>query len=82
MPVKLKDLAQVEDDSNVTGFAIDHRKVVRGNVFGAFRGEKFNGEDFIEGAVAHGAIAVVARPEATVAGAEHIAAAEPRRRFA
>ncbi len=80
--MKLKNLAQVEDDSNVTGFAIDHRKVVRGNVFGAFRGEKFNGENFVEGAVAHGAIAVVARPDATVAGAVHIAAPEPRRRFA
>ncbi|MEP7316063.1 MAG: UDP-N-acetylmuramoyl-L-alanyl-D-glutamate--2,6-diaminopimelate ligase [Sphingomicrobium sp.] len=80
--MKLKDLAQVEDDSNVTGFAIDHRKVVSGNVFGAFRGERFNGEDFIDDAVAHGAIAVVARQQAKVAGAVHIAATEPRRRFA
>ncbi len=80
--MKLKDLAQVEDESNVTGFAIDHRKVVHGNVFGAFRGEKFNGEDFVEGAVSHGAIAVVARPEASVTGAVHIAAEDPRRRFA
>ena len=63
--MKLKDLAPVEDDSHVTGFALDHRKVVRGNVFGAFRGAAFNGEDFIDGAVKHGAIAVVAaiRPE-------------------
>ena len=34
-------------DSEVTGFAIDHRKVARGSVFGAFRGAVFNGEDFI-----------------------------------
>jgi len=80
--VKLNDLAPVEDDSTVTGFALDHRKVVRGNVFGAFRGEKFNGEDFVEGAVRNGAIAVVARPEARIEGAVHIADAEPRRRFA
>lgn len=80
--MKLNDLAPVEDDSDVTGFALDHRKVVRGNVFGAFRGEKFNGEDFIEGAVRNGAIAVVARPEATVDGAFHIADPEPRRLFA
>ena len=80
--MKLKDLAPVEGDSTVTGFALDHRKVVRGNVFGAFRGEKFNGEDFIDGAISHGAVAVVARPEAAVAGAVHIADAEPRRRFA
>ena len=80
--MKLNDLAPVEDDSTVTGFALDHRKVVRGNVFGAFRGEKFNGEDFVEGAVRNGAIAVVARPEARIEGAVHIADAEPRRRFA
>ncbi len=80
--MKLKDLAPVEDDSQVTGFALDHRKVVRGNVFGAFRGAAFNGEDFIDGAVKHGAIAVVAASDARVAGAVHIADAEPRRRFA
>ena len=80
--MKLKDLAPVEDDSQVTGFALDHRKVVRGNVFGAFRGAAFNGEDFIDGAVRHGAVAVVARAEARVAGAVHIADDEPRRRFA
>ena len=66
----------------VTGFAIDHRKVARGTVFGAFRGARFNGEDFIGDAVAAGAIAVVARPEALVEGAVHIADPEPRRAFA
>jgi UDP-N-acetylmuramoyl-L-alanyl-D-glutamate--2,6-diaminopimelate ligase len=81
-PVKLKDLAPVEDDLNVTGFAIDHRKVVKGNVFGAFRGAAFNGEDFIDGAVAHGAVAVVALPDAKVSGAAHIADPQPRRKFA
>jgi UDP-N-acetylmuramoyl-L-alanyl-D-glutamate--2,6-diaminopimelate ligase len=66
----------------VTGFAIDHRKVAPGTVFGAFRGERFNGEDFIPAAVSSGAVAVVSRPEAPVAGAVHIPDAEPRRRFA
>ena len=66
----------------VTGFAIDHRKVAPGTVFGAFRGARFNGEDFIGEAVSHGAIAVVSRPEARVEGAVHIAAEEPRRDFA
>ncbi|HEX9932123.1 MAG TPA: UDP-N-acetylmuramoyl-L-alanyl-D-glutamate--2,6-diaminopimelate ligase [Allosphingosinicella sp.] len=70
------------DDTPVTGFAIDHRKVAPGTVFGAFRGERFNGEDFIEGAVDAGAVAVVARPEAKVHGAAHVAAEEPRRDFA
>lgn len=66
----------------VTGFAIDHRKVAPGTVFGAFPGLHFNGEDFIDAAVAAGAIAVVARPDVTVSGARHIAAANPREAFA
>jgi UDP-N-acetylmuramoyl-L-alanyl-D-glutamate--2,6-diaminopimelate ligase len=69
-------------DASVTGFAIDHRKVAPGTVFGAFRGTVVNGEDFIPQAVSAGAIAVVARPEAKVADAAHIADAEPRRAFA
>lgn len=68
--------------ANVTGFAIDHRKVAPGTVFGAFVGARFNGEDFIADAVKAGAIAVVARPEAKVEGAVHIADASPRRAFA
>lgn len=69
-------------DGTVTGFAIDHRKVAPGTVFGAFQGASVNGEDFIPAAVEAGAIAVVARPEAQVAGALHIADAVPRRAFA
>ncbi|MBO9499299.1 MAG: UDP-N-acetylmuramoyl-L-alanyl-D-glutamate--2,6-diaminopimelate ligase [Novosphingobium sp.] len=66
----------------VTGFAIDHRKVAPGTVFGAFRGAKFNGEDFIPAAIAAGAVAVVAAPEVRVEGAAHFSSAEPRRTFA
>ena len=66
----------------VTGFAIDHRKVAPGTVFGAFRGARFNGEDFIADAVAAGAVAIVAAADAKVTGAVHIADAEPRRAFA
>ncbi len=69
-------------ETTVTGFAIDHRKIAPGTVFGAFQGAAFNGEDFISDAVAAGAVAVVARPEAEVAGAVHIADAFPRRAFA
>ena len=68
--------------SSVTGFAIDHRKVAPGTVFGAFRGSAVNGEDFIDAAIAAGAIAIVARPEAKVEGALHIADATPRQAFA
>jgi UDP-N-acetylmuramoyl-L-alanyl-D-glutamate--2,6-diaminopimelate ligase len=69
-------------DTRITGFAIDSRKVAPGTVFGAFRGLQANGEDYIPNAVAAGAVAVFARPEAIVEGAVHIADAEPRRAFA
>lgn len=69
-------------DANVTGFAIDNRKVAPGTVFGAFRGSRFNGEDFIPAAVEAGAVAVVAHPDAKVEGAIHFADEEPRRLFA
>lgn len=87
--MKLGQIAQgagiaLEDESEaeVTGFAIDHRKVAPGTVFGAFAGTRVNGEDFIPAAIKAGAVAVVARPEAQVSGAAHIADAEPRRAFA
>ena len=69
-------------DPSVTGFAIDNRKVAPGTVFGAFQGLRVNGEDYIADAVKAGAVAVVARPEAKVEGALHIAHANPRRLFA
>jgi UDP-N-acetylmuramoyl-L-alanyl-D-glutamate--2,6-diaminopimelate ligase len=78
----LGDLADTISDSEVTGFALDHRKVAPGNVFGAFRGSRFNGEDFIAEAVRRGASAIVARPEAKVEGVPHLAADEPRKLFA
>ena len=80
--MRLGALTGSDDPTTVTGFAIDHRKVAPGTVFGAFQGARFNGEDFIADAVRAGAVAVVARPEARVEGAAHIAAAEPRREFA
>ena len=80
--MRLGQLTNTDSAAEVTGFAIDHRKVARGTVFGAFKGSRFNGEDFIADAIGAGAVAVVARPEATVQGALHIADAEPRRAFA
>jgi UDP-N-acetylmuramoyl-L-alanyl-D-glutamate--2,6-diaminopimelate ligase len=71
-----------EGTRTVTGFAIDNRKVAQGAVFGAFQGARVNGEDFIPAAIAAGAVAVVARPGATVEGAVHIRSDEPRRLFA
>ncbi|PZU18008.1 MAG: UDP-N-acetylmuramoyl-L-alanyl-D-glutamate--2,6-diaminopimelate ligase [Citromicrobium sp.] len=74
--------AGADAGAEVTGFAIDHRKVAPGTVFGAFIGSTVNGEDFIPAAIAAGAVAVVARAEAPVAGAAHIADPQPRRAFA
>ncbi|MEL7445109.1 MAG: UDP-N-acetylmuramoyl-L-alanyl-D-glutamate--2,6-diaminopimelate ligase, partial [Pseudomonadota bacterium] len=71
-----------DGETSVTGFAIDHRKVAPGNVFGAFRGAVFNAEEVIPAAVEAGAVAVVTRPEAKVEGALHIASEQPRQTFA
>ncbi|WP_347303275.1 UDP-N-acetylmuramoyl-L-alanyl-D-glutamate--2,6-diaminopimelate ligase [Croceibacterium sp. TMG7-5b_MA50] len=68
--------------ASVSGFAIDHRKVTPGTVFGAFPGQSVNGEDFVDAAIAAGAVAVVARPGAQVSGVPHIADTQPRRAFA
>lgn len=80
--MKLGALLGNDDQTQVTGFAIDHRKVAPGTVFGAFQGAKFNGEDYIPQAVIDGAIAVVARTEVKFSGALHIGSDEPRRTFA
>jgi UDP-N-acetylmuramoyl-L-alanyl-D-glutamate--2,6-diaminopimelate ligase len=80
--MRLGALIGTGDETRVTGFAIDHRKVAPGTVFGAFRGTMLNGEDFIAAAIEAGAVAVVARPDVRVEGAVHVAAEEPRRDFA
>ncbi|MDV3457306.1 UDP-N-acetylmuramoyl-L-alanyl-D-glutamate--2,6-diaminopimelate ligase [Sphingomonas sp. HF-S4] len=80
--MRLGALTGGEEAAAVTGFAIDHRKVAPGTIFGAFEGARVNGEDFIPAAVKAGAVAIVARPEAVVEGALHIADVNPRERFA
>ncbi len=85
--MRLSDLADLVPapagpDATVTGFAIDHRKIAPGTIFGAFAGARFNGEDYIADAVKAGAIAIVARPQAKVDGALHIGAQNPRALFA
>ncbi|MDB5678349.1 UDP-N-acetylmuramoyl-L-alanyl-D-glutamate--2,6-diaminopimelate ligase [Sphingomonas bacterium] len=80
--MKLGGLVAGGGDASVTGFAIDHRKVAPGTVFGAFEGARVNGEDYISAAVASGAIAIVARPGVSVDGALHIADDNPRQKFA
>ncbi|WP_106638795.1 UDP-N-acetylmuramoyl-L-alanyl-D-glutamate--2,6-diaminopimelate ligase [Allosphingosinicella vermicomposti] len=80
--MRLGELIGTETQAQVTGFAIDHRKIAPGTVFGAFPGSRFNGEDYIAEAVKAGAVAIVARPEARVEGAVHVKADEPRQAFA
>ena len=86
--MRLGDLADIGLDSEVTrdvevtGFALDHRQVAPGNVFGAFKGARFNGEDFIAEAITRGAVAVVAGSGAKADGATLIASDEPRKTFA
>lgn len=80
--MRLGDLVSGGGEARVTGFAIDHRKVAPGTIFGAFPGARVNGEDFIPAAVAAGAIAVVSRPGVTVSGALHITADPARAMFA
>ena len=79
---RLGDLIEGGGDDVVTGCSIDSRDVVPGHIFGAFAGARHNGEDFIDAAVAAGAVAVVARSDANVTGALHIKDQDPRRRFA
>jgi UDP-N-acetylmuramoyl-L-alanyl-D-glutamate--2,6-diaminopimelate ligase len=78
----LTDTTDPSQDAIVTGFAIDHRKVAPGTIFGAFEGARVNGEDFIPAAIEAGAVAIVARPQVRVEGALHIADYSPRERFA
>jgi UDP-N-acetylmuramoyl-L-alanyl-D-glutamate--2,6-diaminopimelate ligase len=80
--MRLGALTGGDEAAAITGFAIDHRKVAPGTVFGAFEGARVNGEDFIPAAVKAGAVAIVARPDAVVEGAVHIADINPRERFA
>ncbi|GAA4221769.1 UDP-N-acetylmuramoyl-L-alanyl-D-glutamate--2,6-diaminopimelate ligase [Sphingomonas endophytica] len=80
--MKLSQLVEGGGEQSVTGFAIDHRKVAPGTIFGAFEGARVNGEDYIPAAIEAGAVAVVARPGARVEGALHIRDYTPRETFA
>ncbi|MEH3105576.1 MAG: UDP-N-acetylmuramoyl-L-alanyl-D-glutamate--2,6-diaminopimelate ligase [Sphingomonas phyllosphaerae] len=80
--MKLSQLVEHGGEQAITGFAIDHRKVAPGTIFGAFEGARVNGEDFIPAAIEAGAVAVVARPGVRVEGALHIRDYNPRETFA
>lgn len=46
-------------DEVLTGICIDSRQVAPGNLFVAIQGEQFDGHDFIQSAVAKGAVAIL-----------------------
>lgn len=74
----------VDRDVEVTGLAIDSRKVMPGNLFAAFAGAKADGAQFISAAIEKGACAILAAPDAVVdtAKALHVSAENPRARMA
>ena len=80
--MRLGALTGGDEEAIVTGFAIDHRKVAPGTVFGAFQGARVNGEEYIADAIRSGAVAVVTRPGVPVEGAVAIVDDNPRERFA
>ncbi|SOB86864.1 UDP-N-acetylmuramoylalanyl-D-glutamate--2,6-diaminopimelate ligase [Sphingomonas guangdongensis] len=80
--MRLGALTGGDEAQAVTGFAIDHRKVAPGTIFGAFEGARVNGEDYIPAAIAAGAIAVVCRQGVPVDGAVAIRNDQPRECFA
>ena len=59
---KLSNLLRIDlyaCDRNISGLALDSRKVQPGDLFFAYRGEKVDGRDYINDAIARGAAAVV-----------------------
>jgi UDP-N-acetylmuramoyl-tripeptide--D-alanyl-D-alanine ligase len=52
-------LGQVADWIHAEGYSIDSRTIVAGELFFAVRGERLDGHDFVETALANGAVAAV-----------------------
>lgn len=83
LPVEGADEAGVD----VTGVAHDSRRVAPGDLFVAWRGERFDGTDFAAQAMDSGAVAVLApegaqRPEGVPADLPWLHAADPHRLLA
>ncbi|MFQ5535139.1 MAG: UDP-N-acetylmuramoyl-L-alanyl-D-glutamate--2,6-diaminopimelate ligase [Sphingomonadales bacterium] len=69
---------------DIRGLASDSREVQPGFLFAALAGVNSDGSDFIDDAIAHGAVAVLAPPGASIGARRvHVLTDEnPRRRFA
>jgi UDP-N-acetylmuramoyl-tripeptide--D-alanyl-D-alanine ligase len=55
--------AGADDESLVKGYSIDSRTITAGELFFAVKGERFDGHDFVEQAIACGAVAAVVRAD-------------------
>lgn len=58
--MKLSQLIAVDSDVEITGIAVDSRKVQKGNLFLCLRGERSDGHDHAEEALKNGAAVIVA----------------------
>ncbi len=65
-PMRLRELAQIvggeltgAGDSMITGFALDHREIKKGDLFIAVRGSRVDGHEFAAGAFKSGAVAAL-----------------------
>lgn len=58
--MKLSQLIAVDNDVEITGIAVDSRKVWKGNLFLCIRGERYDGHNYVEEALKNGAEMIVA----------------------
>ena len=58
--MKLSQLIAVDHDVEITGIAVDSRKVRKGNLFLCVRGERADGHDYVYEALKNGAAVIVA----------------------
>lgn len=57
---------EIISDPEITGIFYDSRKVQKGGLFVAFKGQNFDGHDFIKHAISNGAVAIVAEREVEI----------------
>lgn len=69
--------------ANITGLTSDSRSVQKGYLFAALPGTRFDGRDYMDDAVRHGATHILALPDTKFPeGVVGITDAQPRKRFA
>ncbi len=63
LAVAIPSQCDTPQDSQVIGITTDSRTIQPGEAFLALRGERFDGHNFVEGAIAQGAICAIVEPE-------------------